>query len=54
MQKEAYDANISVNAERGYWRYTIENRADSEHGPHLLVLPLPSSEKRVWTSIDVK
>ena len=62
MQKEDYDANIIyvniLNAERGLWRYKIENRADSHQGLHVQVTALPSAERKisvkVWTSIDIE
>lgn len=58
MQEEDGDANvIFVNiprAERGTWRYKVENRADSHQGLHVQVTALPSKKRqvtvRVWTS----
>ncbi|XP_071532883.1 calcium-activated chloride channel regulator 1-like isoform X2 [Panulirus ornatus] len=60
MQEEDGDVNmISVNlhnAERGVWRYKVENRADSHQALHIQVTSLPSSASdvsvRVWTSQD--
>lgn len=60
MQEEDGDANvIFVNiprAERGVWRYKVENRADSHQGLHVQVTALPSRTRRVnvrvWTSND--
>jgi len=60
MQEEDGDANvIFVNiqgAERGIWRYKVENRADSHQGLHVQVTALPSKSRRVnlrvWTSSE--
>ncbi|XP_018008279.1 calcium-activated chloride channel regulator 2-like [Hyalella azteca] len=60
MQEEDGDANvIFVNipkAERGIWRYKVENRADSHQGLHVQVAAWPSKNRnvnvRVWTSND--
>ncbi|XP_042882464.1 uncharacterized protein LOC122259639 [Penaeus japonicus] len=58
MQEEDGDVNmISVNlhnAERGVWKYKVENRADSHQALHIQVTSLPSTNNRVtvrvWTN----
>ncbi|XP_068219573.1 calcium-activated chloride channel regulator 2-like [Palaemon carinicauda] len=58
MQEEDGDVNmISVNlnnAERGVWRYKVENRADSHQALHIQVTSFPNLDNkvtvRVWSS----
>ncbi|MCL4137960.1 UNVERIFIED_CONTAM: hypothetical protein GTU68_056467, partial [Idotea baltica] len=58
MQEEDGDANvIFVNipkAERGIWRYKVENRADSHQGLHIQVTALENPNRKIsvklWTN----
>ena len=58
MQEEDGDANVIfvniLKAERGQWRYRVENRADSHQGLHIQVSAKESSARkislRLWTS----
>ena len=60
MQEEDYDANIIfVNvaaAERGLWKYKVENRADSHQGIHIQITALPNIKRVIsvsaWTSTN--
>ena len=65
MQEEDGDANvIFVNipgAERGIWRYKVENRADSHQGLHVQITALPNRDYNnvdisllVWTNKDTE
>ncbi|XP_047737114.1 uncharacterized protein LOC125178112 [Hyalella azteca] len=58
MQEEDGDVNMIFvnlhNAEKGVWRYKVENRADSHQGLHIQVTAQPSTSNdvtvKVWTS----
>nr|XP_053635612.1 uncharacterized protein LOC128690882 [Cherax quadricarinatus] len=62
MQEEDGDVNMIFinlhNAERGIWKYKVENRADSHQALHIQVTSLPSSSNdvsvRVWTNQDTE
>ncbi|XP_068219578.1 calcium-activated chloride channel regulator 1-like isoform X2 [Palaemon carinicauda] len=60
MQEEDGDVNMIFvnlhNAERGVWRYKVENRADSHQALHIQVTSHPNLSSdvvvRVWTNQD--